>query len=228
MGPAGRICDADVVAQSGNDTTTLMVLDGPECTYAGPWDGAPLVENPTFATSSKVRVRATTLDAFVEEQGIDHVRLLKLDLEGAETDALLGAARLLERRAVDYVLVESDLYRLRAFGHTSMELDAILTSAGYVAERIIDSEKILPVTSQRRLPGSFSGDHLYARLATWHGGRQNGERPRGPRGRVRNSTGPIRRSDGPGGISTSGLGALGTSFTTSSKAKTRKGERSGM
>ena len=40
LGPSGRICDADVVAQKGNDVTTLMAFGGSECTYAGPFEQA--------------------------------------------------------------------------------------------------------------------------------------------------------------------------------------------
>jgi len=122
-----------------------------------------LIENPTFQTASKVRVQAVTLDEFAQTNGIERVRVLKLDLEGAETDALLGAKRLLERQAIDYALVESDIHRLRAFSHTGNELDGLLTSAGYVPERVIDSEHVLPISDKRRMPGSFSGDHLYKR-----------------------------------------------------------------
>jgi FkbM family methyltransferase len=122
-----------------------------------------LVENPTFRAASKIRVRAVTLDGFVDEQHIDRIRVLKLDLEGAETDALMGARGLLERGAIDYVLVESDIHRLTAFGYTGRELDALLTKAGYFPERVIDSERVLPMTASRRMPGSFNGDHLYAR-----------------------------------------------------------------
>jgi FkbM family methyltransferase len=125
-----------------------------------------LVENPTFQAASKIRVRAVTLDDFVREQGIERVRVLKLDLEGAETDALIGARGLLDRHAVDYVLVESDVHRLNAFGHTGLELDSLLSRAGYAAERVIDSERVLPMTAARRIPGSFNGDHLYALRTT--------------------------------------------------------------
>jgi len=68
MGPAGRICDADVVAQSGNETTTLMALGGPECTYAGPWEKAG-----TFTvTASKAGFQPATTTVTVT-QGECHV-----------------------------------------------------------------------------------------------------------------------------------------------------------
>jgi hypothetical protein len=40
LGPSGRICDANVVAQKENEVTTMMAFGGPECTYAGPYEQA--------------------------------------------------------------------------------------------------------------------------------------------------------------------------------------------
>jgi len=40
LGPSGSICDATVVAQNGNDMTTLTSFGGPDCTYAGPFERA--------------------------------------------------------------------------------------------------------------------------------------------------------------------------------------------
>jgi FkbM family methyltransferase len=47
-----------------------------------------------------------TLDAFLEEQHLDHVDLLKMDLQGGELAALEGAQKALERSAFDVILSE--------------------------------------------------------------------------------------------------------------------------
>jgi FkbM family methyltransferase len=53
-----------------------------------------------------VEVTTVRLDTFCKEQGIDHVDLLKLDIEGAEPLALRGAKELLATSAIDVILSE--------------------------------------------------------------------------------------------------------------------------
>jgi hypothetical protein len=53
MGPEGRICDADVVAEQDGDRSTLV---GSECTYAGP----PERPGTFVVTASKSGFRPST------------------------------------------------------------------------------------------------------------------------------------------------------------------------
>lgn len=52
------------------------------------------------------KIELTTLDAYCAEQGIERVHLLKCDLEGHDLIALEGAARMLERGALELVQFE--------------------------------------------------------------------------------------------------------------------------
>lgn len=54
----------------------------------------------------KRTVQVMTLDHLMEQRGISHIRLWKLDVEGWELEALMGARGLLLRRAIDAVLME--------------------------------------------------------------------------------------------------------------------------
>jgi hypothetical protein len=77
MGPGGRICDANVVAQSGTETTTLMPVGVTECTYAGPFEKAG-----TFTvTASKAGLQSATTTVVVT-QGECHVdgKVITLEL----------------------------------------------------------------------------------------------------------------------------------------------------
>lgn len=56
--------------------------------------------------SSSERVRLTTLDKFVDENHIDHLRMVKIDTEGFDFNVLLGAATTLSRGGVDVVQFE--------------------------------------------------------------------------------------------------------------------------
>jgi FkbM family methyltransferase len=53
-----------------------------------------------------IDVRAITLDEFCNAEGLSHVDLLKMDIQGGEALALEGAAELLRRRAVRVVYLE--------------------------------------------------------------------------------------------------------------------------
>ena len=51
-------------------------------------------------------VDVTSLDAFTADYGIPHLLFVKMDVQGAEPQALAGMARLLERGAVDFIMFE--------------------------------------------------------------------------------------------------------------------------
>ena len=56
--------------------------------------------------SRSVTVDMTTIDDFAREHGIDHINILKLDVEGSEVAALRGAHALLRQSQVDVVYTE--------------------------------------------------------------------------------------------------------------------------
>jgi FkbM family methyltransferase len=122
-----------------------------------------LIENDTFETAAKVQVRAINLDEFVQREEIQRLRVLKLDIEGAEIDALIGAPKLLMRGQVDNILIEVEPNRLKAFGHTGQELADLAKENGYLPVCIIENDVIIPVTEDRRIPGSSNCDYLYVR-----------------------------------------------------------------
>lgn len=126
-----------------------------------------LIGNDTFKTGYTVQVPAVTLDEFVQREGIGRVRLLKLDIEGAETDALRGASRLLSSGSVDYIIVEAEPYRLKVFGHSGEELAALIEGHGYVPLCTIDTLRTRPIEDNTRIPGTVVGDYVYVREALY-------------------------------------------------------------
>jgi FkbM family methyltransferase len=51
-------------------------------------------------------VETLTIDGYCEENAIKHIHLLKIDIEGHELDALAGAKRMFDQRAIDMVTFE--------------------------------------------------------------------------------------------------------------------------
>lgn len=76
-------------------------------------------------------IKTATLDSYVEEQSIDHVDLIKMDIEGAELLALKGSATLLSRDDGPVVLVELADINTVGFGYKAVEVWDYLESCGY-------------------------------------------------------------------------------------------------
>jgi len=60
--------------------------------------------NIDFSKSEEIVI--DTIDNYCSENSIDHIHLLKIDIEGHELDALAGARKMFARRAIDIVTFE--------------------------------------------------------------------------------------------------------------------------
>src|SRR5262249_26451646 len=98
-------------------------IDNVGSTSFKPPDGAP--------PGPSVRVRATTLDAYVRSHRLRRVDLVKIDVEGAELEVLAGAARTLDANPEIVLVVEFLRENARRFGHTVEDIEARLRAAGF-------------------------------------------------------------------------------------------------
>lgn len=64
------------------------------------------ISNSDNQNSNIVSVDATTLDAFVIKEKIDHIDFLKVDVEGFEAKVFEGAQDLLQNKKIDYIYFE--------------------------------------------------------------------------------------------------------------------------
>lgn len=88
------------------------------------------VSAPTVRTSAHERVRVVTIDELVEEHALDPVDVIKLDVEGSEVDALLGA-RMTVARDRPLILLEAEDERLASQGRTRNDLRTVVEEFGY-------------------------------------------------------------------------------------------------
>jgi hypothetical protein len=65
-----------------------------------------VIETVHSDASAEWEINVTTIDTFVEENGINHIDLLKIDVEGGEMNVLLGAANCLKRQMIDVIHFE--------------------------------------------------------------------------------------------------------------------------
>ena len=102
-------------------------------------------------------IAAFSLDDYCAERAIERIDLLKMDIEGGETEALLGARRLLERKAITAMCLETIGWSAERSGHSVAELVELLRDAGYVLYELHGAHLVgVPATT---LPTS---DNLYA------------------------------------------------------------------
>lgn len=79
----------------------------------------------------KQQVQCITLDEYCAGQKIEHIDLLKLDIEGYEFPALLGAKRLLENKQIDVIQFEYSASNLER-KEIIRDFYNLLTPLGYI------------------------------------------------------------------------------------------------
>jgi len=92
-------------------------------------------------------VATTTLDAFVGEEGIRSIGLLKIDVEGYETTVLSGAAQTLKDRIVNLVFMEIVPEATISAGFDALRPIQLVSDAGYDWFRLESSGALTPVTA---------------------------------------------------------------------------------
>ena len=90
-----------------------------------------------FATS--VQVMATTLESFRFEKGVEHVDVIKMDIEGAESIALVGMPEALKKAKV--LFFEFTPSAIRKAGHDPLEVLSRLRVAGFSIHDIRERTK---------------------------------------------------------------------------------------
>jgi len=88
---------------------------------------------PIPTCEEKILVPCLRLETFLSERRVEGVRLLKIDVEGAEEIVLRGLGHFLDDQAIDYILLECFDERLRLLNTSTEAVAAILRSAGYTS-----------------------------------------------------------------------------------------------
>lgn len=81
-------------------------------------------------------VDVVSLDDYCRRYAIDHIDILKIDVEGGEYDALAGAENLLKSQAIDCIFIEFIEWAAKRYGHSLIELRSALENIGYRLYRL--------------------------------------------------------------------------------------------
>lgn len=88
-------------------------------------------------------VPCLTLDQYCEDNGVRHVDMLKIDVEGAELDVLVGADRLLREQRIRLVTFEFGQTTFD-MGHTPDEIIAYFHRHNYQVRNLIETDPAFP------------------------------------------------------------------------------------
>jgi len=79
----------------------------------GQWGGESAVGSHTELKIGQGEIKITTLDSYAKINGLEKIRLWKLDMEGGEYAALKGAQKLLKDKAIEAVVLETEFDRFK-------------------------------------------------------------------------------------------------------------------
>ena len=76
-------------------------------------------------------LEATTLDTVIGELGLDGIKVLKIDTEGAEHQISMGARQALEKHAIPFVVCELNEFGLEQLDSSQGNFRAFMKDLGY-------------------------------------------------------------------------------------------------
>ena len=100
--------------------------------------GATSFRDQYCASDQTFQVACTTLDNYLEQNGVGKVDVMKIDVEGAEGMVLKGAEKLLSGPDRPAIVLEFEESAQQRFGSSCAQLTSMLTAHGYKLDRITE------------------------------------------------------------------------------------------
>lgn len=91
-----------------------------------------------LGSGQKIKVKMTTLDNFLKQELIEKASVVKVDVEGAEIDALEGGKEFFKNGKKITLFIECNSEALARFGYMPMDLIRKLKSLGFEIKTIIN------------------------------------------------------------------------------------------
>jgi FkbM family methyltransferase len=168
VGPTGRVLAFEPGARhramleenlrrNGGDNVTVFPLGlsdaaGEVVLHRGPgWNSSMGSLRPVEGSLGEERIALARGDEVIEPALWDRVRLVKIDIEGAEAAALSGLEGLLRRRRPPYIVVEVTDTFLRELGSSEEALLSFMEARGFSVKRLNEP----PVKGLRQFDALF-------------------------------------------------------------------------
>ena len=130
---ANSLTHVDVVeAAVARSTGTASIAAMPDSAYSHLIDGARKIDTSHGGWSS-VPVATVSIDEYLRDHVGRTPRLIKMDIEGAEVEALAGARMTLSADPAPDVICEVGIPHLARFGHAPSEVFGMFQQLGYRA-----------------------------------------------------------------------------------------------
>jgi FkbM family methyltransferase len=137
QGLGSRVREATLAVQIGSKDGSHVLID-----HAGP---------PGSQETRHERLHLLTLDEVIGTKAM--CRVLKVNVNGGETDVLIGASQLLARQAIDFILCTCDTRRLRRMKSSEGELRAQMAGFGYQCYRLTPEGDLQAIAARLALGG---------------------------------------------------------------------------
>jgi len=100
------------------------------------------------STEHQEVVRLITLDRFVQEHGVPHIDLMKIDVEGAELQVLRGAEEVIHRY-LPRIIIEIDQRNIQRSGYNTKDIVQFLHEMKYDLYTIRRSGSLVPFENKK-------------------------------------------------------------------------------
>lgn len=155
--PAARINNLAVGDRAG-ELTLYDYADHPGSQHASLLQG--VIETVHGGATRSVKVAVVTLDEYCAERGIEHIDLLKIDVEGFELKVLRGADTLLEGRRINAIQFEFN--EMNVIGRTFLDDFMTLLEPTHAMFRVLP-HGLLPLVRRRHwINEQFSYQNIVA------------------------------------------------------------------
>jgi len=138
--------DSRALYSSSDEILKFYISDNPSNSGT-----SSLINHGVFVREANfILVKTITLTNYFQENQIKNCKLIKIDVERAELEVLKGAVELLEKRIIDYIILE------QFAGSQSQKL---LSNIGYNCWLIDDdNKKIIPV---HKIADDYFGNYIF-------------------------------------------------------------------
>ena len=96
----------------------------------------------------KISIRLLQADDWSKSVGLDHIDLLKIDVEGAEYSVLKGMRRMLEGKKIARIMLETSKGMSEGFDYSPSDLCTFLKEIGYQCFKLQPYGKLTPISNR--------------------------------------------------------------------------------